>query len=313
MKTRHTLDILLKTYTPIWKNRKGKVLRMSDILNHRKYGFFLNGCYAPISQEEAMEILAKLGYSAVEVPWHPDAGRESLTISAQNAAKNGLMLSEVVLQLDYVKTDEALRQKQIDDTVRAVAVCGEAGISTINLFTGPVPWGASPLRVGKDLSAGDAWRMLFSAFDKLVPAAEQAGVNLAVENVWCHLCHDFFTCRHLTTHYNSPRLGVNFDPSHDVLSGNTDMRFLVNSWGKDAIKHIHLKDAAGIMEGGKFIFPLLGEGLVDWDGLRAGLTDIGYDGVLSMECESSGYGLYFDGQLSKIAAVHIQAARALLG
>lgn len=280
--------------------------------SNRKYGFFLNGCHTPVSRKEAMETLAKLGYSSVEVPWHPDAGMEELQNNVNWASDNDLTLSEVVLQLDYVKPDETLRQKQIEDTLRAVEACGAAGISTINLFTGPVPWGPSPLKVGKDISAGDAWGMLFRAFDRIVPAAEQARVNLAVENVWGHLCHDFFTCRHLITHYNSPWLGVNFDPSHDVLSGNTDMRFLINSWGKDTIKHIHLKDAAGIMEGGKFVFPLLGEGLVNWNGLKAGLDEIGYDGTLSMECESGGYGIYFDGQLEKIAAAHIHAARKLL-
>jgi sugar phosphate isomerase/epimerase len=103
---------------------------------------------------------------------------------------------------------------------------------------------------------------------------------------------------------------VNFDPSHDILSGNTDLRFLLNGWG-ERCKHIHLKDAAGIMQPGKFVFPMLGEGLADWNGFRAGLDDIGYDGTMSVEFESGCLGVYFANDLSAAARESMKAIRAL--
>ena len=103
---------------------------------------------------------------------------------------------------------------------------------------------------------------------------------------------------------------VNYEPSHDVISGNTDLRFVVNGWGK-RIRHIHLKDAVGIMQPGQFVFPMLGEGVADWEGFKAGLSDIGYDGVMSVEFESPCLDVYYGGDLALAARSSMQAIRAL--
>ena len=283
-------------------------------MSDRKYGFFLNGAYAPVAQDEAFAILSDLGYSYAEIGWTPRSGKVSdLIKSVKNAADAGLGISEAVVQLDYVVKDAALRERNIADTLVSIDAAAEAGIGTVNLFTGPIPWGESPITAGRDISEGDAWKIILDAFGRFVPAAEKAGVDIAVENVWGHLCRDFFTAQYLVNRFGSPNLGVNFDPSHDRLAGLTDMRFLINGWGKSRIKHIHLKDAAGIQENGRFIFPMLGEGLVDWNGVRAGLDDIGYDGPLSVEWESGANRVYFDGDFRKTAASAIMGAKKLLG
>jgi len=41
--------------------------------------------------------------------------------------------------------------------------------------------------------------------------------------------------------------------------------------------------------GDTFLFPLLGEGLVDWPAFFAALDEIGYDGFCSVEFESFKY------------------------
>lgn len=277
-------------------------------MKKEKIGFFVNGDYRGLSCDKVFEDLSRIGYEAVEFPYCPEEGAEGLKIRNSAATAAGLTISEVVCQRDYVVLEEELRKKNIETTLSCIRDCAEAGVETVNLFTGPVPWGPAPLCVGSGISAGDAWNMLYEALDLLVPEAERCGVNLAVENVWGHLCHDFFTMEHLVSRYNSQRMGVNFDPSHDLLSGNTDMCFLITAWGKERIKHVHLKDAVGVMCRGKFNFPLLGEGLVDWEGFREGLQRIGYDGVLSVEFESDGYlARYCDGDLSEAARLSRQA------
>ena len=67
------------------------------------------------------------------------------------------------------------------------------------------------------------------------------------------LCHDFYTAKFLIDYFNSQYLGVNFDPSHDILAGNMDIGWIIRQWGKERIKHIHLKDAVGTQEQGKFV------------------------------------------------------------
>jgi sugar phosphate isomerase/epimerase len=155
--------------------------------------------------------------------------------------------------------------------------------------------------------------MLYESFDILVPQAEKCKMNLAVEAVWGMFCHDYYSLRPLIDHYDSDYLGVNLDPSHDVLAGNLDVGWIVKSWG-NKIKHVHLKDAVGIPVLGKFIFPLLGEGNVDWTPFFKALEEIGYDGYLSVEFESfKYYEQILDHDIKKVAELSWGNIKKLLG
>jgi sugar phosphate isomerase/epimerase len=122
-----------------------------------------------------------------------------------------------------------------------------------------------------------------------LPLAEKHHVYLAVEAVFGHLCHDYYTLRELLHHFDSEYLAVNLDPSSFRLYGN-DVPWVVNRLGSQ-IRHVHLKDVAGRpgQLGQEFIFPLLGEGVIDWKVFAAALDGIGYRGVLSAEFEAFGY------------------------
>ncbi len=114
-------------------------------------------------------------------------------------------------------------------------------------------------------------------------------MQLAVEGVFGHLVHDYYTTLELLRHYDSPALGINLDPSHGVLVGN-DIPWVIRQLGS-RIRHVHLKDAVGRpgMFGDTFVFPLLGEGVVPWADFFAALDDIGYEGYLTVEFESWDY------------------------
>ena len=116
--------------------------------------------------------------------------------------------------------------------------------------------------------------------------AEALGVDLAVEGVWGMICHNFFTTHYLIETFDSPRLGVNYDPSHDVLVGIEDVSWVIRQWAaRKRIKHVHLKDAAGTADGERFLFPMLGEGRVDWRAFFKALHETGYEGYMSVEFE----------------------------
>lgn len=258
------------------------------MVHGRKTGFLVTGSFDPLPLEKTCEILKGIGYDAVEMKcsWM-DSCADSTELARQMAVieKAGLEISELVIQEDYVDADAEVCAAHIARSAEAIRRCGGAGIGTVNLFTGPRPWIDVPLTVGREVTMGAAWDKVFTAFDALVPVAEKSGVRIAVENVFGMLCHDFYTAQHLIRHYDSPCLGVNFDPSHDQLAGNTDPEFIMRQWG-DRIFHIHMKDAAGTQKVGENLFPPLGDGFVDWDGFVRGLDAIGYDGVLSVEYEA---------------------------
>lgn len=286
------------------------------MIKEKKIGFYATGTFQSFPIEKTCEILKNIGYDAVELDrwWMEKCSTDAeLMRQCREIEKSGLCLSEVILQLDYVDLDKNVRKENIEQTKAYICRCASAGISTVNLFTGPRPWIPNRMIVGENLSQSQAWGMVFEAFDELVPLAEETGVSLAVENVWGMLCHEFFSAQYLINYYNSPYLGVNFDPSHDLLAGNTDMEFLLCQWGTEKIKHIHLKDAVGSQVRGKVLFPPLGEGCVDWSGFVKGLENIGYNGVMSVEYEADGHlSRYLGGDWVKAAEESFKALQILL-
>ena len=257
-----------------------------------KLGFMASLGYGQMSPEDVVRSLASIGYEGVEwtlAHFNPRTKSPADLASLVEITRDGgLQVSEAVVQQDVVCLDDAARADRVALALECIVAAGQAGISTLNFFTGPAPWDPSAPVVGRDIAMGTAWQQMLDAFDQFVPAADRAGVAIAVEGVWGHLCHDYFTTLALIDHYRQPCLGVNFDPSHDVLYGNTDAGWLVRQWGP-AIKHCHLKDAVGVPSDGKFLFPFLGEGNVDWPAFFGALDEIGYDGFCSVEFESFGY------------------------
>ena len=242
--------------------------------------------------EKICAFIREAGYDAIELQavlvnmGDDPAGFRNRLITA--VRDNHLVISELVASRDFVVLDETEHKTNIESVINNLHIAADMGIGVVNLFTGPQPWIANPVIIGRQISALQAWELVYKAFDRIVPVAEQLKIRLAVENVFGMLCHDFFTHQYFNSQYNSAYLGVNLDPSHDVLYGNTDMHFLVNGWGKK-IFHIHLKDAVGIPEMGRFTFPLLGEGIVDWSSFFTALGEIHYEGCMSVEFESWGY------------------------
>ncbi len=222
-------------------------------------------------------------------------------------------VSGVAVVQDLVVLDENMRKKTTDFLSQCIQTFSEAGITTIILYTDPTVEESDAPTIGKDITEGKAWDMVYKAFDIFVPQAEKCKMNLAVEACYCMLCHDYYSTRNLIDHYDSGYLGVNLDPSHYVLAGNLDMGWAVKKWGNE-LKGVHLKDAVGIEVLGKFIFPLLGEGNVDWTSFFKALDEIGYDGYLTVEFESFKYYEQILGNdIKKAAVLSLDNLKKLIG
>jgi sugar phosphate isomerase/epimerase len=259
----------------------------------QRIGFMASLGFAGMPAERVVQDLRDLGYGAVE--WtaaHFDPRSRSPAELSRLVAltrDGGLATSEVVIQQDYVALDEAIRRDRVAHTLETIEACAEAGVTTVNLFTGPALWDPAAPRIPQQLSLGAAWDMVLDAYAQVVEALQKYKIQGAVEGVFGMLCNDYCSTRLLIDHFDSPWLGVNFDPSHGALKEDSDPGWAVRQWGRERIKHVHLKDAVGVPELGKFLFPMLGEGRVDWKGLFSALAEIGYGGWLSVEFESFAY------------------------
>ncbi len=282
-----------------------------------KLEFMASLGYAAMPPQQVVASLADIGYEAVGwtlAHFNPrtrtiDALHDLL--STTRAA--GLDVGEIVVQQDYITLDDARRDDRLKFSLECIEAAAECGLSALNFFTGPAPWDPDAPVVGRNIAEGTAWDITLRAYDKILQAAEKHQVRIAVEGVWGMLCHDYYTTRPLIDHFDSPWLGVNFDPSHDILADNLDIGWITRQWGRKRMHHIHLKDAVGLPREGKFLFPMLGEGLVPWKDFFMALDDIGYDGCCSVEYESFAYHeRVLKGDTTRAARDSYEQAQALL-
>jgi len=266
-----------------------------EIIVKNKIGFVANLEMGNMKTREALRALADIGYDAVEYSL-ADLNPERMTLQQmRNLVKKteaqGLIISEWMVQREFVHLDESIRRKELALTLDCIKAASDLGIGTINCYTGPAPFmGLGSPYLHKEISEEDGWQMVLDACDKIVPLAEKCNIRIAVEAVYGMVCREYYTLQELLRHYASDYLGVNYDPSHMELHYNS-VGWTIRQLG-GRIFHVHVKDVAGVpgyQMGNTFIFPLLGEGRVDWPDFFAGMDDIKYEGCFSLECESFDY------------------------
>lgn len=142
----------------------------------------------------------------------------------RTAFVNGLDLIMLSIHQDFVFPDPADRQRNIDHTLHCIELACQLGIPAIRLNSGR--WktiqsfndlmkakGIEPPLSG--YTKEDAIKWCVDSIEKCLPAAEKAGVMLALENHWGLTTYpdDLLT---IYTSIESPWLGVNLDTGNFV-------------------------------------------------------------------------------------------------
>ena len=260
--------------------------------SQRNFGYMASLGFQTWMVEDVIKGLSELGYTCVEwtlAHFNPQNEPGELAKLASVPERYGMSVSEIVIQQDFVTLDHSLFESRVALVHNSISAARKIGINILNLFTGPAPWDPQAPRLGIDLTEGEAWKLVLEAFRRLLPVAEKERVYLAVEPVFGHLCHDYYSVRELLRRFDSEFLAINLDPSHFQLYGN-DIPWIIQQLAPN-IRHVHLKDVVGKpgMPGKDFTFPLLGEGTIDWILFTKALDQIGYHGPLSVEFEAFGY------------------------
>ena len=242
------------------------------------------------SVAEAVEPIARIGYDGIEIPaLYLFPTTEELDKLANQVKSHGMVITQAGLSGDLVATDENAWRQTMDRIKGEIKRAGESSIKIVKMITGPAPWNPKAPKLGRDISEGKAWELVVDGTNELMEVAEKHQVFVAIEACFGNLCRDYYTTKELLDRVGSKYLAINMDPSHYTLYGN-DIGWVIRRFG-DKIKHAHLKDVIGRPgeEGVDFMFPLLGEGTVNWKDFFRSMKSINFDGYMSIEFESLTY------------------------
>lgn len=125
----------------------------------------------------------------------------------------------------------------------------------------------------------DAWtRSTRVIRDRLLPAAEKAGVIIAVEEVWNKFLLSPLEMNAYVDSFGSNYLQAYFDVGNVMFYG------FPQDWIRtlgSRICRVHVKDFK--IEKSTYSWENLGDGAVDWPEVRKSLHEIGYDGYITTE------------------------------
>jgi hexulose-6-phosphate isomerase len=147
-------------------------------------------------------------------------------------------------------------------------------------------WGADavllvPAVVDPQTSYQDAWTRSQKAIrERLLPLAADLKVVIAVEEVWNKFLLSPLEFARYVDELASPWIKAYYDVGNVVFYGYP--QDWIRTLGKRIAK-VHLKDFKLDRPNGKFDWPNLGEGDIDWIEVRKALSDVGYDGWVTTE------------------------------
>jgi L-ribulose-5-phosphate 3-epimerase len=171
--------------------------------------------------EKVIEHAAMLGFDGVEILHRQMESEETAYLNKlkQAAFRHALALPMLSIHQDFVSPDAAERKKHIDHTRHCIELASQLGIPAVRLNSGrwktvksfddlmKVKGDEPPLPGYKE---ADAFRWCIDSIHECLPAAEKAGVVLALENHW-GLTTKIESLLHIWRGVSSPWLGINMD------------------------------------------------------------------------------------------------------
>ncbi len=201
---------------------------------------------------------------------------------------------------DFTHPDEVFRMEQVEKEKRWIDMCSDLGGSFCRVLSG---------QRRPEVSREDGISYAAECIEACLPHAAERGVTLVIEN---HYKDNYWTYPEfaqrmdvfcdLVGRIDSPRFGVNYDPSNTILAGEDPLELL------DRIKHrvltMHASDRF-LLEGSiedlrkeemdslgyaqRLSHGEIGKGLNDYDAIFGTLKEVGFDGWVSIEDGMDGF------------------------
>jgi L-ribulose-5-phosphate 3-epimerase len=235
----------------------------------------------------AMQEVKELGYDAIELAISSSGVLTPLTTRAEceaiaaQARKIGLEISSLASGESWsnspTSSDPRVREKNIQFTRTALQIARWLGTDAYLHVPGGVDVFFQP--DAEVVPYDMAYERASAVIQALVPAAEESGVAIGIENVWNKFLLSPLEMRDFIDGFRSLQVGSYLDVGNVLLTGYPDQ--WIRILGK-RIKRVHVKDfkrSVGTADG----FCDLLEGDVDFDAVRRALAEIHYDGYVTSE------------------------------
>lgn len=252
-----------------------------------------SGVLSSVGVEQAIRVLAELGYQAIDVslevspPFLPVPAPHMSPAADANTRKRvrrcaeqaGIAIAALNAHTNLIHAAPEIREANCRFVKGAVGLAADLGARSVIVGSGR-----------KDFYGRESqyWDWLLSALRDILAEAEARGVVIAFEAAGLPgvLVHDLAGMEKLLSSDGLESLRVLFDPSHYHIRGDD----VIGAYRalSERVAHIHVKDARGNAE--DFEFPPLGMGNVDWAGLLGAILATGYSGYLSVEYEAFAWG-----------------------
>ena len=224
--------------------------------------------------EKVLEVSSEIGFDGVELNLTEEnlelTGKERKEI-AEKASSLGLELpslcSGLFWKYNLASSDEKIREKGIGMVREGCRFAADIGASIFLV----VPAVAVP-----EVSYQEMWKLSKRSISEAIPAAEEYGILLGIENVWNRFLYSPLEFRSFVEEIDHPNVKVYFDV------GNFHLLAFPQQWIRyllDLIVCVHVKD----FQRSTLQFKPLLQGDVLWREVMQALREIGYESFLNVE------------------------------
>ena len=229
--------------------------------------------------------MAEVGYDAADLSmcdirepiFHDDAAlREYCAANKAAAARHGIVINQLHGPWPTYDTEEESRAEGWRCFHRAVLACHLMEIPYM-VFHPQMPYGW-----GAEEEPELAKKLTFELMCDLLPDCEKYGVTICLENMPFrkHRISTMDRIVEVLEMVNHPMAGICFDTGHSLMFGHDlgDMARMAAPY----LKCLHVHDNDGERDAHQLPYYEGGQG--NWDSFVTALAQIGYNGVLNLEC-----------------------------
>lgn len=277
---------------------------------------FVSAILPELSFEEVIDFASEEGFEAVEVACWPKGKAERRYAGVTHIDVDELTDERVEELIRYAESknveisalayypnnmDGDLEKRKVfnDHLLKLIEAAYKLRVKNVNTFIGKI----------QDKNINDNMKEIHKVWDPILKQAKKFDIKIGIENCPMFFTYDewpegqnIFSTPHnwklILDELDSKYLGINYDPSHQILQGMDYVQPMLDF--KDKLFHLHFKDITVVKEKlneyGYFAPPntfsvpkIPGHGDIDWGKFVAGAMDAGFKGYACIEIEDRNF------------------------